>query len=149
MEKDIDLSGVDPCRWPEIRGAREVLDEFVAIRRPSAELREDYARRLDIAPSHLYALASIWRHDRSAAKLPGARVQKKVSRAPRLPMRSLQVVREAIADLGTVLRHKQLTEEVKRRCSDEGIKAPSDSTVKSMLTDARGVSAICRSSRRS
>lgn len=72
MENVIDLYGVDPTRWPEIRCRVAILDEFVKLKRPPRDVRLAYARRMGLADSQFMNLARIWREKRSASALPGA-----------------------------------------------------------------------------
>lgn len=140
MEKDLDLSGVDPARWPEIRRRVAILDEYVAIWRPNKILRGEFAQRLGVAESHFMHLASVWRHNRSAAAIPGARSRNVDKVVRRVSPRALQLARDAISALGPMARRKDVITEVNRLCAFEGVATPSNSTITNLLTEARAAS---------
>ena len=129
MENEIDLTGVDPARWPEIRRRVEILDEYVAIWRPTADVRQEFSARLGVAQSHLMYLARIWRQSRNASILPGARAKNKVATPRRIAPRAFEVARSVIRELGPIARRKDILQNVKLRCLQEGLDSPSNSTV--------------------
>lgn len=137
MENEPDLSGVDPVRWPEIRRRVAILDEFVALRRPSAGTRSRYAERLGLSGSQFLHLARVWRIKRDPASIPGARSRIAVKRRPRLPAASTQVAREVIDDLGPFARRRDVLAAVAERSRSAGVSPPSDTTVTKMLAAAR------------
>ncbi|BCA58128.1 hypothetical protein [Sphingomonas sp. HMP6] len=137
MQKDIDLSGVDPARWPEIRRRVGILDEFVAVHRPPLEVRAAFASRMGLSVSQFLMLARVWRTTRDASAIPGARSRNAVATTRRLPARPLEVVRETIDALGPTARRRIVLAEVARRCAAESVATPSDSTVDNLLADAR------------
>lgn len=137
MEKDIDLSGVDPVRVPEIRRRVAILDEYVALHRPSAEVRRTYADRMNLSVSQLYHLARVWRISRRAASIPGARARFAEPRPRRLNSRSLGIARGVIDQLGPTAMRKSILAEVARQSAEAGVRPPSDSTVTNLLAAAR------------
>lgn len=137
MEKDIDMSGVDPVRVPEIRRRVAVLDEYVAVRRPSADVRKSYAERLGLSVSQLYYLARVWRIERNAANIPGARSKFTAPRPRRLDPRVTGIAQQVIDELGPTSRRMIVLAEVARRCAEASIDPPSNSTVTNMLAAAR------------
>jgi hypothetical protein len=134
----IDLSGVDPTRWPEIRRRVAILDEYCAIPDRSQRSRHAYAKRLGIGAAHFSALAQIWRERRNPADLPGAQARQSPKPANRLPAASTDIAREVIAELGAMARRRDVLIQVKKRCTDAAILAPSDATITNMLIAARG-----------
>lgn len=137
MEKDIDLSGVEPARWPEIRRRVAILDEFVAIHRAPKAVRAAFASRMGISESQFMMLARVWRTSRRAADIPGARSRNAIPTARRIPARSFEIMREAIADLGAMARRKVVLAETVARCRRERVEPPSNSTIANMLAEAR------------
>lgn len=137
MEKDIDLTGVDPARWPEIRRRVAILEEFALLRRPPAEVRQHFAQRIGLSVSQFMHLARVWRNGKCAADITGARSRIDGQKSRRIPLRSVEIMREVIDDLGVVARRKDVLSEVVSRCESERIKPPSNSTVSNMLAEAR------------
>lgn len=133
----IDLSGVDPTRWPEIRRRVAILDEYCAIPDRKQRSRRAYAKRLGIGEAHFSALAQIWRERRNPADLPGAQARQSPKPANRLPAASADVASDVIEKLGAMARRRDVLIEVKRRCADAAIVPPSDATITNMLTAAR------------
>ncbi|MDR6145972.1 hypothetical protein QE363_001765 [Sphingomonas sp. SORGH_AS870] len=138
MEKEIDLTGVDPARWPEIRRRVAILDEYVKLWRPTEKVRKDYAKRMGVALSTFMNIARIWRESRSAASLPGARAGNRLPSVRRIDQRSVEIMREAITDLGPSSRRVDVLNEVERRCTAAGIARPSNSTITNLLDKMRG-----------
>lgn len=135
--ESIDLSGVDPTRWPEIRRRVAILDEYCAILERTQRSRRAYAKRLGVGEAHFSALAQIWRERRSPADLPGAQARQSPKPANRLPAASTDIARDVIAELGAMARRRDVLIEVKKRCADTAIVPPSDATITNMLTAAR------------
>lgn len=137
MEKEPDLSGVDPARWPEIRRRIATLDEFIAYKRPAARLRRRYAKRLGLSESQFLHLARVWRMKRDPASIPGARSRIAVKRAPRLPAASVEIARSVIDELGPLARRRDVLAQVAERSREAGVAIPSDTTITNMLAEAR------------
>lgn len=136
MENEIDLTGVDPARWPEIRRRVAILDEYVKLWRPAEEVREEYAQRMGVALSTFMAIARIWRENRSASAIPGARASR-LPTARRIDPRSVEIMQKAIADLGPSSRRVVVLKEVERRCVAAGVAKPSNSTITNLLDKMR------------
>lgn len=137
MENEIDLTGVDPARWPEIRRRVEVLDEYIALWRPDAATRQEYADRLDMSASNLLTIARVWRLNRSAAALPGANPKNNVAKGRRMPSRVVEIAQAVIAEFGPVARRRDVVAEIERRCRMEDLKAPSSASVSYMMMASR------------
>ncbi len=137
MEKDIDLSGVDPARWPEIRRRAALLDEFVGLTDRPVGLRQEYADRMGMSLSHFMQVVKIWRGGRSAAAIPGARSKVGVAKRRRLPARTVEMVQGTIRDLGPMARRVAVIAEVGRRAEAMGIDRPSNTMVTKLLSEAR------------
>lgn len=137
MENEIDLTGVDPARWPEIRRRVAILDEYVKLWRPAEEIRKEYAKRMGVALSTFMAIARIWRENRSASAIPGARASNSLPTARRIDPMSVEIMQEAIADLGPSSRRVDVLKEVQRRCVVAGVAKPSNSTITNLLDKMR------------
>ena len=133
----VDLTGVDPARWPEIRRRVTILNDYVALRRPPQAVRRRFARRIGLSESQLMHLARVWRLGRDAARIPGAHSRTSVRKPRRIPARSVEIMRETIGELGSLARRKDVLAEVTRRCAAEDVAVPSDSTISNMLAEAR------------
>lgn len=133
----IDLSGVDPTRWPEIRRRVAILDEYCAIAERTQRSRRAFARRLGVGDAHFSSLAQIWRERRDPADLPGARAHHPPKPANRLPAASSDVALAVIADLGAMARRRDVLAKVRSRCERAGVMPPSAATITNMLAAAR------------
>lgn len=137
MENEIDLTGVEPARWPEIRRRIAILDEYVKLSRPAEEVRKEYAKRMGLALSTFMGIARIWREKRSASSIPGARSSNSLPTARRINPRSVDIMQRTIADLGPSSRRVHVLQEVERRCVAAGVVKPSNSTITNMLDKMR------------
>lgn len=137
MENEIDLTGVDPARWPEIRRRVAILDEYVKLWRPAEEVRKEYAKRMGVALSTFMAIARIWRENRSASAIPGARARNSLPTARRIDPMSVEIMQQAIADIGLSSRRVDVLKEVERRCIAAGVAKPSNSTITNLLDKMR------------
>lgn len=137
MEKDFDLSGVEPARREEVMRRARILDEYIAIWRPSAAIRTNFADRLDISPSHLVVLASIWRNTRNPAAIPGAHSKSQRSPIHRIDSQAVNIMNETIAKLGPLARRKDVVKKVTEQCDAAGVATPSASTITNALALAK------------
>jgi len=137
----IDLTGVDPARWPEIRRRVAILDEYVRIKRPSREIRRSFAERIGLSGSQFMHLARAWRITRDASAIPGARSRISKSKPRRMPAKSVEVAQAVVDELGPLARRKDVLAEIAVRCQGEGTATPSDSSVANMMAAARAVMA--------
>lgn len=137
MENEIDLSGVEPARREEIMRRATILDEYIGIWRPSAAQRKVFADRLDISPSHLVVLASIWRNSRNPAALPGARSKNRHSPVHRIEGQAAKIMNDTVSKLGLLARRKDVVREVAERCSAAGVATPSASTITNAMALAK------------
>lgn len=133
----IDLSGVDPTRWSEIRRRVAILKEYCAIPERTQRSRRAFARRLGIGEAHFSSLAQVWRERRDPADLPGARAHHPPKPANRLPAASTDAARAVIADLGAMARRRDVLAEVFRRCDETKVIPPSPATITNLLATAR------------
>jgi hypothetical protein len=98
---DLDLSGVDPLRWGEIRRRVAVITDFLAIGKPTQRERDEHARRLGIGTKTFMRLVAIWRAHREARLLDGAgRSVKRPLRRNRMPDATRQAVIDAAQQVG-------------------------------------------------
>lgn len=56
---ELDLSGVDPLRWPEIRRRVAVLQSFAALDRPRAADRQAHAAQLGVGVAQFMRLFTL------------------------------------------------------------------------------------------
>lgn len=133
----VDLTGVDPARWPEIRRRVAILDEYVKLHRPKRAVREDFAARIGLSESQFMHLARAWRIARDASAIPGARSRISSRKPRRISAGSIEIARKVIDELGPLARRKDVLAEVAARCRRAGSATPSDSTIANMITAAR------------
>jgi hypothetical protein len=139
MENEIDLIGVDPARWPEIRRRVAILDDYVAIARPTIRQTDSHATRMGLRRSTFYALARIWREDRDPRKVAGAGASK--GRRARnetndLPQTSTDTICAVIADLGPWAEDRLILRESQVRLAAIGGRA-SDQAVRLLIEQTR------------
>lgn len=141
--RDIDLSGVDPRRWPEIRLRIAGIQEYIALGRRDGAMRDEIAERLGLRPMTFLALVKAWKAHGKACRLPGSGVLDRTRPRPArsLPSASHKAMSDAIAQLGVDARHADLVAEVNRRCDDAGTKRPSTGMVQRLVMQARRVAA--------
>jgi hypothetical protein len=133
----VDLTGVDPARWPEIRRRVAILDEYVKLHRPKRAVRENFAARIGLSESQLMHLARAWRIARDASAIPGARSRISSRKPRRICAGSVEIAQKVIDELGPLARRKDVLAEVGSRCRRAGSATPSDSTIANMITAAR------------
>ena len=141
---DIDLSGVEPRRWPEIRRRVAILCEYVAIDEPTGETTKRFAQRMGVGLSSFYALARIWRDTHDASKIHGARRGDRKRRAfnmhRNLPKEALAIVAATIDRVGVWSRDGAIYEEVGRSIAEAGLQPVSKETTRLFLLRARSKS---------
>ena len=140
MEKDIDLSGVDPARWPEIRRRVGILDAYVAIERPTVRQTDAHAERMGLKRSTFYALARTWRDKRDPRKVAGSGASK--GRRARnetndLPDATIALIRTVIDEMGPWAEDRLILRAVHARLLASGCAKASDQTVRHLLDQTR------------
>ena len=136
--QDIDLSGVDPRRWPEIRRRIEAIQGYIALGRKDGARRDEFAAKLGISPMMFLSLVKTWKEHGQAIKLAGAGLDRRQPRPARsLPEETRNAIRDAIAALGTSARHVDVVAEANRRCDAIGTKRASNGMIQHLLMKAR------------
>lgn len=124
--KDLDWNGVPPGRRPETRRRIAILDEFIALTKPTEADRAEAMRRLGVGRASFYRLVAIWQEHRSPALLPGAHGSRTgAGRGRTLDPQVAIVIEEVITSVGAVEAPVKLEREVERRCLAIGLKPPS------------------------
>lgn len=136
--QDIDLSGVDPRRWPEIRRRIDAIQGYIALGRRDGARRDEYAAQLGISPMMFLSLVKAWKEHGDAVRLSGSGLDRGRPRAARsLPEATRIAIEEAISALGTDARHVDVVAEANRRCDAAGTKRASSGMVQHLLMRAR------------
>lgn len=138
--EDLDMSGVDPLRWAEIRRRVAVIKEFLTIRKPCDQDRQCYAHRLDLRTSQFMALVSAWREYGRASAIAGGGKEKGKQRkaGPRhLPTGIKEAAKTVLANLDRSTTLDKAHAIVTDVLSAQGLKAPSRSTVWHLMRASR------------
>lgn len=148
-DADLDMSGVDPLRYAEMRRRVAVIREFIAIERPQKAVREVFAARLGVGEKQFMRLVAIWRslgNKARAAHLDGATSGKGGERRRQggLGTDVRAVVADVIADLGSDATLTATLAAVRRVASQRNLTPPSRSSVWNLLMEARSQGAPSR-----
>lgn len=137
--QDIDLTDVDPRRWPEIRRRVAAIQAYIALGRGNGARRDEFAAQLGLNPMTFLALVKAWKEHGKASRLQGSGV---LDRGKARPLRSLpQASRDAISAsieaLGVDARHVDMLTDVYARCDAIGTKRPSTGMVQRLVMQRR------------
>ncbi len=137
---DLDMTGVDPMRWAEVRRRVAVVKEFLAIPWPTDADRTKHAARLSLSVNQFYALVRAWQEYGRASAIAGSAATKGRKRAtgPRhLDADVKKLATDVIAELGPDVTSAGAVAAVRKAAEEKGMKGPSKSTIWNMLMDAR------------
>ena len=137
--QDIDLTGVDPRRWPEIRRRIAAIRAYIALGRGDGAQRDAFAAELGLTPMTFLSLVKAWKEHGKASRLPGSgaldRGQPRPARS--LPEATHAAIRASIAALGVDARHIDMVADVNERCDAVPTKRPSTGMVQRYVMQAR------------
>lgn len=137
---DLNMTGVDPMRWAEVRRRVAVVKDFLAISAPTEADRTSHAARLDLSVNQFYALVRAWQEYGRASAIAGSAATKGRKRAtgPRhLDIEVKKLAIDVIAALGPDVTNAEAVAAVRRAADEKGMKAPSKSTIWNMLMETR------------
>lgn len=137
---ELDLSGVDPLRWDEVRRRVAVIRSYLAIPHPTKGDRQAHADRLDRSVNQFMALVRAWRQHRSAARIAASGTHRRRHRSPghlSVDPVARRIAADAIEELGTDATLSSLSRLVRTRCEARGVTPPSDSTIWNMVRAER------------
>lgn len=148
-DADLDMSGVDPLRYAEMRMRVAVIREFIATERTPKAVRESFAARLGVGEKQFMRLVAAWRAlgDKArAAELDGATSGKGSQRRRRggLSAEVRAIVADVIGDLGSDATLSATLAAARRLAADRGVKPPARSSVWNLLMEARSEGAPSR-----
>lgn len=135
--QDIDLSGVDPRRWPEIRRRVAIIKEWIATGRHSKQEGAEYADRMGLSYKQFMRLVSAWKKHRNPEELAGTGGRRGTPRESRMPAATRQAVLDAITALGLDARFVDVAAEADRRCREADAPTASTGMVHYLLMRAR------------
>lgn len=135
--QDIDLSGVDPRRWPEIRRRVAIIKEWTASGRHTKRQGAEYADRMGLSYKQFMRLVSAWKKHRNPEELAGTGGRRGTPRESRMPAATRQAVLDAITALGLDARIVDVAAEAERRCRRAGTPTASTGMVHYLLMRAR------------
>lgn len=130
MSDEIDMSGVDPVRWAEVRRRIRVIEKFHSSDRTEEAAREA-ADDLGISINQFRRLERVWRVHRQASLIAksGASRRQKRSRPSGIQPETLETIRQTIRDLGADARIRDIVAETHRRCDEHGFRRASDKAI--------------------
>ncbi|KHA65171.1 hypothetical protein [Sphingomonas sp. Ant20] len=144
MEK-IDMDGVDPLRWAEVRRRADVIRKYLAVEDADEVHRKEHARLLGLSPNQFMALVRAWReHEGRAARLAGSGAKRGAPRRRTrlaVPHESKTVAAAIIDELGGSAPFVDINRRVAEKCLAQGLTPPSRSTVWNMVMSRRSTQA--------
>lgn len=138
--EELDMSGVDPLRYDEVRRRVAVVKDYLALPLPTEADQKVHATRLDLSVNQFMALVRVWRDYRSAAKMAASGAHRGETRQPSrlaLDPKAREATAEVIGELGPTASLTQIMRIVEERCEALGVRAPSRGTVWNMAMEAR------------
>lgn len=130
--KDIPLS-----RQAEVRRRVAILDDYIALERPTENDRQEAMQRLGVKRASFYRLVRAWKEQRDPARLPGAIARKDgKGRGAKLDPRMEAIIRQAIANAGAASPPKVIEAEVGKLCDAAGLTHPSSAPVARLRREA-------------
>lgn len=129
--KTLDMSGVDPLRWAEVRERVAVIIAYLAIGGPTEEDRMAHAARLGLGRTQFLKLVRAWRTHQTAVAIAGAKPKREKARKGwrALPAASERVMCETLERLGPDVRPSVATAAVTAALRAKGLQSPDRSTV--------------------
>ncbi len=129
--KTLDMSGVDPMRWAEVRARVAVVVAYLAIDRPTEGDRMAHATRLGLGRTQFLKLVQAWRTHGTAVAIAGAKPEREKARTGwrSLPPASERVMRETLERLGPDVRPSDAFTAVIAALKEKGLQSPDRSTV--------------------
>ncbi|WCP14050.1 hypothetical protein sphantq_02492 [Sphingobium sp. AntQ-1] len=137
---ELDMSGVDPLRYDEVRRRVAVVKDYLALPLPTEADQKAHAVRLDLSINQFMALVRVWRDYRSAAKMAASGAHRGEARRPNrltLDPKAKDATAGVIDELGPNASLTQIMRLVVERCEALGVRAPSRGTVWNMAMAAR------------
>lgn len=132
VDENLDMNGVDPLRWAEVRQRISMIKEFLTIASPTAADRQRFGESIGLSSNQFMALVRAWKTHGVAAKIAGSGSSRG---APRRPSRlgvtetAKEMVAAVIRELGSDAPFVDVNRTVASRCSSQGIPCPSRTTV--------------------
>lgn len=137
---ELDMRGVDPLRWEEVRRRVAVVKAYLAIPFPTETDRKAHADQLDRSVNQFMALVRAWREHRSAAKVAAAGAHRHAARRPSrlaIDRTAKDEAARIIETIGTDAPLAGIVGAVNARCMALGLKPPSRSTLWNMAVASR------------
>ena len=141
---DLDLSGVDPLKWAEVRRRAAAVRRYLELERPTAADREYYARQIGIGAQQFNTLVRAWAiHQDANALSPGVKRtgRKSKSKDGGVHPQAREVAAALVAQKGETSTLNEMVAAVAERCAKLGIPAPARSTVWMLMKEAQESSA--------
>lgn len=129
--ENLDLSGVAPVRWQEMRRRVAALRRFVAINEPSVAEHAAAAAEAGLGIDHFDRLARSWRIHQDPARLNGAGTlnRQKRSRCDGVGKEVQTIIARAIKRAGPEAAPKDVYDLVRAECAARNLRVPSNNRV--------------------
>jgi len=127
----LDMSGVDPMRWAEVRERVAVIVGYLTIDKPTEEDRMAHAARLGLGRTQFLKLVRTWRTHQTAVAIAGAKPKREKARKGwrALPAASERVMSETLERLGPDVKPSVATSAVTAALREKGLQSPDRATV--------------------
>lgn len=144
MSDDIDMTGVDPVRWAEVRRRIRVIEAYRNLKKPAADDAQRAADELGISVHQFRRLERVWRAHRQASLVAkaGASRRRRRTMSTGLPDATRDIIRQTIRDLGTNARLGDIVDEAGRRCDAAATRRASDAAIWSKLMQERAANPV-------
>lgn len=135
----IDMSGVDPQRWEEVKKRAAVVRGYLASDKRSERRRKLAATKLGISPSQFMVLVKAWQIHQKAFVLAGSGRQAitQIVRTGGIPADVKTMIAGVIERLGCSSDAKSVIEAVFTECAKLRLEPPSNISINTQLMEAR------------
>lgn len=131
MGEEIDWSAVPAGLLSEVKRRVAILEAYLALPKPTKDDRKAAMSQLGVGQAMFYRMLGQWKDSRNPAELPGARRNKCVARNPKLLAANVeQIIADTLENLGPDARPEVIVREIRARCGDAGVRAPSRMTIR-------------------
>lgn len=136
---DLDLSGVPPMRWQEVRRRVSAVRDYLALTKPEPMDTERFAKQVGLSIDQFERLVRSWRLHSSPARLDGAGslFRDRRSRSDGLDEEVQAVIAKAIKSAKIEASPKEVYERIVSECEDRGLAIPSNNLVWARLMEAK------------
>mgnify|MGYP001163774965 CR=1 FL=1 len=136
---ELDLSGVAPMRWQEVRRRVTAVREYLELAQPTVSDREAAAGKVGLSLDQFERLIRSWRIHSDPARLDGAGslARARRNRSDGLPSEVQRIIQRAIEEAGCQAAPAKIYDIVLAQCEKAGLEPPSNNLVWTRIMAAR------------